>query len=251
MQFPTMEARRPQETILDGVEPCPPWHSSNAGAGWWCWVGCACWALLWRMNRCPLGGREGTSPWRGVRGDLYDGDRFGAWVSTRREQSNRRHRVGLHFRNSQLWVKAGSRRAALSILHRVLGRGGAGIAGREWVGFSRLEWFFSQFALGWQSLRLWVGLKCWLWLEYMSRPGGVPTSIRVQGDLGSGREREVGGLRGDEELSDRLRDRRRVSMHTKNSEIRIERASRERKVRIKSIRVTKMHHVTRRHRRWR
>lgn len=85
LQFPAMEARRPQETILDWVESCPPWHSSNAGAGWWCWVGCACWALLWRMDRCPLGGREGTSPWRGVRGDLYDGDRFGAWVSTRRE----------------------------------------------------------------------------------------------------------------------------------------------------------------------
>lgn len=85
----------------------------------------------------------------------------------------------------------------------------------------------------------------------MSRPGGVPTSIGVQGDLGSGREREVGGLRGDEELSDRLRDRHGVSMHIKNSEIRIERASRERKVRIKSIRVTKMHHVTRGHKRWR
>lgn len=85
LQFPAMEARRPQEAVLDGVESCPPGHSSNAGAGWWRWVGCTCWALLWRMDRCPLGGREGTSPWRGVRGDLYDGDRFGAWVSTRRE----------------------------------------------------------------------------------------------------------------------------------------------------------------------
>lgn len=144
-----MEARRSQEAVLDGVEPCSPGHSSNAGAGWWRRVGCACWALLWRMDRCPLGGREGTAPWRGVRGDLYDGDRFGAWVSTRREQSNRRHRVGLHRWNSQLWVKPRSRWANLSVLCRgILGGRDSNIARGEWIGFGRLQWFFSQFALG-------------------------------------------------------------------------------------------------------
>lgn len=172
------------------------------------------------MDRCPLGGREGTAPWRGVRGDLYDGDRFGAWVSTRREQSNRRHRVGLHRWNSQLWVKPRSRWANLSVLCRgILGGRDSNIARGEWIGFGRLQWFFSQFALGGQRLCLWIGLKCWLWLENMSRPGSIPTSIRVQGDLGAGSEREVRSLRGDEKFSDRLRETHteRVSMHIEKS----------------------------------
>lgn len=166
------------------------------------------------MDRCPLGGREGTAPWRGVRGNLYDGDRFGAWVSTGREQPNRRHRVGRHRRNSQLWVTPRNRWTTLSILCRdILGWRDNNIIRRERVRFGRLKWFFSQFALGRQSLCPWVGLKCWLWLQNMSRSGSVPTSIRVQGGLGAGSDREIRNLRGDEKFSERLQDTYRVSIH--------------------------------------
>lgn len=52
----------------------------------------------------------------------------------------------------------------------------------------------------------------------MSRLGNVPTSVRVQGHLGSGGEREVGGLRGDEKFSDRLQGTDTDSIHAQQEQ---------------------------------
>lgn len=86
-----MEAWRPQEAVLDGVETRPPGHASDGRAGRRCGSGRPSRAVLGRVHWGALWGREGAASRGGVRGHLYEGDRFGRVVSER----GRRRRNGV------------------------------------------------------------------------------------------------------------------------------------------------------------
>lgn len=71
-----MEAWRAQEAVLDGVEARPPRHAADGGAGRRRWGGRPTRAVLGGVHRGALWGGEGAASGGGVRGDLYEGDRF-------------------------------------------------------------------------------------------------------------------------------------------------------------------------------
>lgn len=76
-----METGGAQEAVLDGVEARPPRHASNRGAWGRCWSRGPSWAVLWSVHWGALWGGEGAASRGGVRGNLYEGDRFGWAVS--------------------------------------------------------------------------------------------------------------------------------------------------------------------------
>lgn len=133
-----MEAWRAQEAVLDGVEARPPGHASDGGAGGRRRGGGPRRAVLGGVHRGALWGGEGAASGGGVRGDLYEGDRFGRVVSVRRR--HRRHRVevvqpdgreGHHGAEGHRELGAGGHVGAphLRAVHGGAGAGGRGEGG--------------------------------------------------------------------------------------------------------------------------
>lgn len=91
LEFPTVEAWRPQEAVFDGVEARPPRHASNGRAWGWRGSRSSCRAVLRSVYWSAFWGWEGAASRGRVRGNLYEGDRFG-WVVSRWRRK-RCHRV--------------------------------------------------------------------------------------------------------------------------------------------------------------
>lgn len=91
LEFPAVETWRAQEAVLDGVEARSPRHASYGRAWWWCGSWCPGWTVLGSVHWSAFRGGEGAASRGGVRGNLYEGDRFGSVVSKRRR--NRHHGV--------------------------------------------------------------------------------------------------------------------------------------------------------------